>query len=140
MNSNSDPIDPYSNLPKGLNDENLWKAMIQRIDEIDTIRRSIRDQIKLSRVNEQTQNIPIDPQWLCQTQQKSATLARERIALHEEMKTIRTRIKRARRERNGRPVESLAIEFMLIAQQKLPINIFNDIRNEAAVNIACFKQ
>ena len=139
MNLNNEPVDPYINIRKGLNDEDLWKAMIKRIDEIDETRRSIRHQINISKSNAKANRNAIDTQWLNDAKENSAKLASERIALHEEMKKVKERIKRVRRERNGRPAESLAIEFMLIAQKKLSENIFAVIRDEAAMNIASYK-
>ena len=139
MNSTSDSVDPYFNLPKGLNDENLWKAMIKRIDEIDDSRRSIRNQIQQSTQKKQSSENPIDYQWIDTIRKQSDDLSRERAALHDEMGKIKNRIKSKRRERNGRPVESLAIEFMLIAQKKLGAEVFNAIRDEAAMNVALYK-
>jgi DNA repair ATPase RecN len=139
MSSTNECIDPYINIPKGLNDENLWKAMNQRIVEIDDIRRSFKNQIRIASEREQQKKSPIDIQWLKKVKQQSRELAKERAALHEEMKNVKKRIKKVRRERDGRPAESLATEFMLIAQKKLSRHLFNNIRDEAAINVALYK-
>jgi molecular chaperone GrpE (heat shock protein) len=131
MKTNND-IDPYQNIAKGLNDENLWQALNKRIEEIDIIRRSIRSQLNIASTNNEKQKI-------IELKTESNELLQERFALHNEMKKIRTRIKKSRRERNGQLTESLAIEFMLIAQKKLTEPVFNDIRNLAAMNIVNYK-
>jgi len=123
--------DPYKNIPKGLNDEHLWNAFIRRIEDIDMTRRSIRSQLDLATANNENQKIR-------ELKTESNMLAKERAALHNEMKLVKKRIKKSRRERNGQPPERLAIEFMLIAQKKLPKAVFADIRNEAAMNVVCY--
>jgi len=123
---------PYKNIPKDLNDENLWHAMNSRISDIDSIRRTIKIQLFQANANNEQQK-------LIELKNKTHLLLLERIALHDEMKRIKERIKNKRchhhRSQNNSLQESLAIEFMLIAQQKLPMNIFADIRNEAAMKI-----
>ena len=132
MQTESQTVDPYKNLPKGLNDEDLWKEVIKRIDTIDKTRRSIRKQI--TEMDQKTELTQID-----QLKHSSEQLAMERAALHQEMAIIKQRIKKFRRERNGMIPHSLAIEFMLIAKKRLPESAFNDIRNQAAINIAKHK-
>jgi len=125
-------IDPYMNIPKGLNDENLWKAFIKRIEEIDITRRAIRSYLDLATKNNDQLKIE-------ELKAESNALLDERIALHNEMKLIKERIKQYNRLLNGQIPQPLAIEFMLIAQKKLPQAVFAEIRNEAAIRIVSHK-
>jgi hypothetical protein len=120
--------DPYTNIPKGLNDKDLWTAMKKRIEEIDVIRRSLKVQLNLATSTN-------DKKKLYELKNNSNHLAKERAAIHDEMKLVKKRIKKCNREHNGRVSETLAIEFMLIAQEQLPKAVFTEIRNEAAMNI-----
>jgi len=124
--------DPYINIPKGLNDNDLWKAISNRIDAIDTMRRSLKTQIHQASSNNKQQQ-------LFELKNQSNLLLEERTALHNEMKQVKSRIKKSHREFSGRVPETLAIEFMLIAQQTLPKAVFENIRNEAAMNIVSYK-
>jgi len=125
-------IDPYLNIPKGLNNENLWKAFIKRIEEIDTIRRAIRSNLNLATAKNETLKIQ-------ELKAESIALLNERNALHNEMKLVKERIKQYNRLLNGQIPQPLAIEFMLIAQKKLPKSVFADIRDEAAIRIVSHK-
>lgn len=118
------------NIPKGLNDEDLRIAILKRIDDIDTSRRSIKSQLNLATTNNERQTI-------IELSGKSNLLLNERFALHNEYLRIKQKIKRCHRSQNGFPPATLAIEFMLIAQKKLPDDVFAEIRNEASMNIAC---
>jgi len=128
---NNTVTDP-KNIPKGLNDEDLWKAIIRRIENIDISRRAIRTQLKIATNNNEKQKI-------IELKTESDVLLQERFFLHDEMKRVKKRIKKVRHERNGQLPESLAIEFMLIAQKELPEPVFTDIRNQASMNIISHK-
>jgi molecular chaperone GrpE (heat shock protein) len=126
--------DPYKNTPKDLSDQDLWDSLNRRIEKIDEIRRSIRSQRNQATANN-------DKQKLNELSAEANMLIKERFAIHNEMKLIKQRIKKGRRnQQRSSARESLAIEFMLIAQKKLPQTVYDDIRNEAAMNIACQKK
>ncbi|ETR73816.1 MAG: hypothetical protein OMM_06713 [Candidatus Magnetoglobus multicellularis str. Araruama] len=125
-------IDPYQNIPKGLSDQGIWNAMNKRIDEIDSIRRSIRKQLHLATAKNKQDE-------LIQLKDISSLLLEERVVLNNEMKQIKQRIKQKSRGTNDRPQETLALAFMMIAQKKLPQAVFANIRDEAAMKIVLHK-
>jgi hypothetical protein len=120
------------NIPRGLNDADLRKAILKRIDDIDTSRRSIKTQLNIATANNKRQKIK-------ELSLESNILLKERFALNNEYKLVNKKIKRYHRDQKGAIPESLAIEFMLIAQKKLPDDVFAKIRDEASMNIACYK-
>jgi hypothetical protein len=117
-----------NNIPEGLNDKDLQKAILKRINDIDICRRSVKSQLNLATANNEKQKIK-------ELSKKSKLLLNERFALHDEYKQVKQNSKRSNYQKNSHIPESLAIEFMLIAQKKMAKNFFEEIRNEAAMNI-----
>jgi hypothetical protein len=125
-------------IPFGLNDEELREFLIQRMNEVDEIKREIRLQIHSASNRAKASKAVIDQKWLRNAKGKIRHLTNERNDIRLELSKVNNRIKESNRKRNGNRIESMATAFMRTAKEMLDPEMYlriYDIAAEELVNI-----
>lgn len=120
--------------------------LIAEVEQIDATKRSIRQQIATAHMEARAGGPPIDPAWLHRAKFKVNKLSSERSALTISISNLKTEIREVRKsvepedeEAVGNKVEApkgdIAIEFMEVAEERLPESKFDEIYDAAMENL-----
>ena len=119
-------------VPRHLSDSELREWLLDKMNEIDSIKRQIRDQ--LSRFSHETRNkTQHDFIWVRKAKGKIGILTEERERLRKLLGDVNHRIKQYRITKNTRqrPSPELAQCFMMLAEELLDQDTYLTIENKA---------
>lgn len=119
-----------------MSDEEYREVLVQRMEEIDQNKRAIQAQIHSASNRAKESRTHIDQHWLRRAKDAMRHMTSEREEMRCLLGDLNARIKEERRKRNGLPAHNLAAEFMLVAQEHLPEEVFDAIRDQAAWRLA----
>ncbi|MBP7830719.1 MAG: hypothetical protein KA248_12465 [Kiritimatiellae bacterium] len=119
-----DDHEPWT-IPEGLPDEDLRELLIQRINEIDQIKREIKTQVHEANVRAHEEGRPRDRAWQVRAQDKDKHLTREREAIRKVLGEVNARLKQGRLE------IAVAKAFVAVARKELSPEVFGRVMERA---------
>ena len=131
---------PESVIPvqgQGQSDEDYRLILIDRIAEFDRTKRDIKGQIHSAAITAKAEKCSVDQVWLRRAKDKIDHLTREREEIRKALHTVNERIRESRRAAN-RPRTNLTIHqaFMQVAKERLPLDLYDSLLDEAGERIA----
>ncbi|MBP7830356.1 MAG: hypothetical protein KA248_10605 [Kiritimatiellae bacterium] len=112
-------------IPEGLPDEDLRELLIQRINEIDQIKREIKTQVHEANVRAHEEGRPRDRAWQVRAQDKDKHLTREREEIRKVLGEVNARLKQGRLE------IAVAKAFVAVAKSALLRDDFDRLMDKA---------
>ena len=119
----------------GQSDEDYRLALIDRIADIDRIKRDIKGQIHSNAITAKAERVSVDQVWLRRAKDKIDHLTREREEIRKTLHTVNELIRESRRAANRpreKPALTLDAAFRQAARERLPPELYDAVMAEAA--------